>query len=407
MTKTDPKQNRAEEWKDAAFSLACEKGFAAVSTRAVAELAGGSASAVSYYFGTRDVLVEEICRRATEASTRCRERSTQELSGLPGWSDLPAAFVSTLQWRLEHGRTVLTLLREMEQDALADDGAHIRSALTAEAALEIDHWRNLAALFGASASQADLWADLGLGLTSLLLSEGSSARRSAWITLPAYRLYDRLMSRPVRLIDYRGIDAADLALKLPANETAARILEAALEEIAQYGANNLNLRGVAARANTSLSSVTYFFGSKQELVTLAFRELCRRQCSLIVDEDAPPFSREELIRMLSGADVVRDSTVFEALLCAAVRHQDYVEVVNFIRHTRGVGSVINLRKMGFNIDRLDSFLWISIVSGRFRRIQGRPRQEWPCLLHSAAESAIPMIFGQENGQTRGQREETF
>lgn len=388
----DTEQTRAERWKIAAFQLASEKGLAAVTTRALASVTGGSASAITYYFGNRDVLVQEICDRAIAASEAWRAESEMERAHLPGWADLASAFISTLQSRIETGHHLLTLIRELEQDALSAGRQEIRLAIAQEVKEEANYWRDLAQRYGSSAAHSEFWADLALGLTSLLVSERSAARRSAWISLPAYRLQDRLARAAIRFIEDHSAKAADLALAPPANETAARILDAALEQIADKGAEKLNQRDVALKAGISLSSVTYFFGTKQELIAAAFTELCRRHCVLFTDDDLIGREPSEVMAMLSGGNTLWNLATFEALLRATVRSADLHPTADRIRHTRGVGSLVLLRKLGLNVDRLDSFIWISIMTGRYRRIYGSSQADWPKLMRDAAETAIQTIF---------------
>ncbi len=337
MSLKDTSVTRADRWAHAALDLSVENGLAALSTRTLAGVTGGSPSAITYYFGNRDLLVSQVCSKAIQKSDDCREAGREQWANLPGWSDLASAFIAALQSRLEGERHLLTLMRELEQDARCNERQEMSAAIAEEVNAEARYWQDLAVSYGATADESDLWADLALGLTSLLLSEESAARRSPWISLASYRLQDRLARRPIRFVEDRSVSATELALQPLANETALKILEAALTEIAEKGAEKLSQRDVAIKAGISLSSVTYFFGSKQELIAAAFEELYRQHCAIITNSDLIGDNPAELVTALSGVINLHGLAAFEALLRAAVRLPDLNPTANRVRHTRGVG----------------------------------------------------------------------
>jgi AcrR family transcriptional regulator len=100
---------------DAAAAVMLEEGYAAVSTRRVAERAGVNNGLVSYYFGTLDSLFIELFRRGAERSLARLTRALQ--SPQPLWA----------LWELTHDFTSNALT--MEFIALANHRKAIRAEI--------------------------------------------------------------------------------------------------------------------------------------------------------------------------------------------------------------------------------------------------------------------------------------
>ncbi|WP_206245043.1 helix-turn-helix domain-containing protein [Novosphingobium terrae] len=382
-----------DRWKAAAYDLALEEGLAALSTRAVASRVGGSASAINYHFGNREQLIAAVCAQALEASQGWRAHHREETSvKLPIWLDLAGAFATLLQIRIEDGRPLLSLLRELEQEAVASDWPDVAAAIVDEMAAEAAFWQDYTAMFGASPEQGALWADLALALSSTTLSISTSALRSAWIVGAAVRLQQRLAGQSIVLIPSRMQEAAQFdASSDRYNETALRILDIALSALAEKGADRLNQRDVAARAGVSLSAVTYFFGSKQELISAAFEELCSRAYRAMTDEGRER-SRAEMVESLSAAEGSTSLTTLDVLMRSGMRHPVLGPVVDRMLAIRGVGSEALLAQLGFAVDRLDGYLWISMVTGRHRRVSHLPAADRKEAMLQAAWFRLEALF---------------
>ena len=378
--------------REAAFDLACEQGLASVSSRAIAGRAGGSASAVNYYFGNRDLLIREICAQATVVSERWRCSKVRALADLPPWTDIASGFTARLQSRLANGRGVLALLRELERESRLESHDETRAMLRHEIDAETEYGRDLALELGANAQSAVQWADLALGLTSFLLSERSAGGRSAWITIAVMRLRQRLAREPIVPVEDPSERAEDIARSPAVNDTAARILDAAQAVIAEKGPDRLTQREVAAMAGVSLSSVTYFFGSKQDLVAAAFAEVCASQCRTITNEELSSRGRDEIIEMLSVANHMGEMAAAEALLTAAIHLDSIGPTIDRLRRTRGVGTFILLKQLGLSVDRLDSYLWILICSGRYRRAFGLNGADQSQHMRESALASLKTLF---------------
>lgn len=384
-----------DRWRTAAFDLALEKGLSSLSMRALAQRVGGSASAVSYYFGSQAILMSELCASVVESSRECRANSLQKARlELSPWLDLAGAVTAILHERLETGRYLFALLREIEQEAMVSGWPEISKMIAADSEAEVAFWRDLAVQYRATNSQGALWADLATALTSMCLSLASPAHRSIWITAAVRRLHQRFQREPVRLAP----DAVEHVVGMTVeprltNHTASRIVDAALAAIAEKGADRFNQREVASRAGVSLSAVTYFFGAKQELIATAFDEACRREYRAITKAQPGETGHEEIVLGLSTATNVPPMAAIQVLFRAALRHPDLREAANRMRALRGIGSLFRLRELGIEADRLDGYLWMTLVSGTYQRIchllPSRQRE----LLQTSAPVRLNEMFG--------------
>lgn len=382
-----------DRWKVAAYDLALEEGLAALSARALASRVGGSASAINYHFGNREQLIATVCAQALAASAdwRLQHRAEGHVM-LPIWIDPAGAFAALLQIRIEESRPLLALLRELEQEAITSGWPDIVEAMAAETEAEAVFWQDFTAIFGASAPQGALWADLALALSSTTLSLASSAHRAAWISGAAVRLHQRMTGQSIVLIPNRMQEAAHFdASSSRYNETALRILDAALDALAEKGADRLNQRDVAARAGVSLSAVTYFFGSKQDLISAAFDEMCSRAYRIMTDEGRER-SRALIVETLSAASGSKQLATLEVLMRSGLRHPVLLPVVDRMLAIRGVGSEASLAQLGFAVDRLDGYLWISMVTGRYRRVCHLPLEALGEALRDAAWGRLAALF---------------
>lgn len=104
-----------------------------------------------------------------------------------------------------------------------------------------------------------------------------------------------------------------------------RILEAALEVIADHGVAGTTHRSIAARADVPLGSLTYHFASLEDLRTQAFQRHAGRMSGLYAAHFDEVESPEQLIEAVAdlihgdAAAEVRDWTVAYELYVAALR----------------------------------------------------------------------------------------
>lgn len=357
----------------AAFELTCERGFAELSARTLAAYTGGSPSAINYHFGGRDQLLLAVYAEATRRMEASRAAALARcLEAAPAWAELPDVFVALLQMRLSEQRKALILLQELEYEVTAGREPHLEPAARQEIERELQFWRELAVRFGTASASAGAWSDLALGLTGLLLCETDPAARSAWISAPAARLHQRLGRLPIALSVTRKANARASIDSVaqdrpPGNETAQRILDAALSTIAKKGADRLVQREIAAQVGVSLAAVTYFFRTKHDLITAAFAELCRRMHgNTILFESLPP---SDAIGVFTQEESLSSTAALAALLRAAARDESLAPIAREIRQIRGIGSIVMLQKHGVASDWLDAYLLGVMTASAYRQCQ--------------------------------------
>ncbi|MDR3398017.1 MAG: TetR family transcriptional regulator [Pandoraea sp.] len=388
---------QAERLRAAAYELACARGFSELSARSLAAATGGSPSAVNYHFGGRDQLLLAVYDEVATRLARARESAlAQCLATAPSWADLPDMFTSMLQLRLSNDRGVLALLLELEHEVETGREPQLRPAAQAEVELEWVFWFELAKRFGVSDGAADVWAALGLGLTGLLLCETDPGVRSAWISAPATRLHRRMTGQSVTLLPVRGPTAMAgveaIARRLPqSNETAQKILDAALATIAKKGADRLVQREIASIVGVSLASVTYFFRTKHDLIFAAFAELCRRTQTQ-VEEFERMRGAEASLAALADRDTFSSFAAMGALLRAAARDESLAPIARDIRQMRGIGSYGMLSKRGISADWLDAFIWGVMMSGKYRPLQFLDPADIKAKLFDFSTARIGMVF---------------
>lgn len=390
--------DHADRLRAAAFELACERGFAELSARNLAAYTGGSPSAVNYHFGGREQLLLAVYEEVSVHMTAAREAAlVQCLSAVPSWADLPDVFTALLQARMSRERGVQTLLLELEQEVVAGREPQLRAAADAELARERAFWIDLAKRFGASEDAAVAWSSLAHGLIGLLLCETDVAIRSAWISAPATRLHQRITGRPVVLLPMHGPTAQAgveaYAQRMPAsNETAQRILDAALMTIAKKGADRLVQREIATMVGVSLAAVTYFFRTKHDLISAAFGELCRRMRAGVEALEAMEASSDHSLMKINDRDTYLQALALTALLRAAVRDDSLVPIARDIRQMRGIGSYIMFRKRGVSADWLDAYTWGVFTTGRYRDLQFLEPAEIEAGLVEFATRTLAVVF---------------
>jgi TetR/AcrR family transcriptional regulator, regulator of biofilm formation and stress response len=105
----------------------------------------------------------------------------------------------------------------------------------------------------------------------------------------------------------------------------SRILDAALDVIADYGVAGTTHRVIAVRADVPLGSLTYHFASLEDLRAQAFRLHAHRMSVLYVTHFAEVESREQFIEAVTdlihgdAAADARDWAVAHELYLAALR----------------------------------------------------------------------------------------
>lgn len=236
-----------------------------------------------------------------------------------------------------------------------------------------------------------IWADLADGLTQLLLGDEPAAAKTPWIVDAAERLHARLHRHPLAPLKERSASASDrLHSHAPASESARKLLDAALKIIAEKGADRLTQREVASAAGLSLAATTYFFRTKAELVSAAFHELHRQVSAAALSS---PEGTDQRLRLTLEDEDERQSwrvRAMEALQLRSARDTSLAPLARELRATRGATSIVWLRSIGVEADRLDAFVFSTAMSGVVHRTRFAPAE---VRRHALAESEQRLLRG--------------
>lgn len=364
----DSPARTAERLIAAGVALARDEGLPALTARALAERAGASPSALNYHLGGREPLLEHVLSHAEQAAAAWRAEKLAGLTdeaGAPSWISPAGVLAALIGDRVTSFRAWSLLLAEFEAEAEAGERS-FAPRLAAEVATTQAFWRQAAQAVGASGEHAAIWADLAIGLTQLLLADEPVAIKAPWIVDSVNRLNARLAGYAPRPLPERLLGAAErLSGEAPTAESARKLLDAALQIIAEKGAARLTQREVAAAAGLSLAATTYFFRTKADLVAAAFHELHRQ-----VSAQALAAGRNSLVGSTLDAEDERATwrvRAMEALQLTSARDQALGPIARELRATRGATSIVWLRGQGLEVDRLDAFIFSTAMSGAVQR----------------------------------------
>jgi len=314
--------------------LAATQGAGALSSRAIGELAGASASAINYRFGSLAGLVSASTAAGDKARADAWARARRQLGELSLRPDdfAPAAYTTLRQHCLAlPGEDNLfwhaAIASCRRQAPLPDIGAN-------EA--ELEFWRQLVA-------RCSIPLQLAEPMTCF-----AQALRFSWQVFETPELFDpwamALITRfAARAAGEAPATAADSAWRQFAeteaeleggppksdHPSARRIVEATISLIMSEGAAAANHRSIAARAELSVSSVQHFFGTRRAILLAAFRQIfeAARNRTLAPQLPVGTLEANELFNTLSTGRHT-DLGAFEAdfaamhgLILAASEHQ--------------------------------------------------------------------------------------
>lgn len=397
MTADSPHET-ADRLVSAGVDIALADGLAAVTARGLAQRTGMSPSALNYHLGGREALVGLIARHALEAAAAWRAKRREEIgdeTGAPAWFSPAGGMAALVGDRVSSFRRWSLLLLELSAEAEArQDGALARN-LVKEAEATTEFWASAAASLGEEPEAAQVWADLCDGLVQLLLGDEAASAKMPWIIDAAHRTLARLRRAAITPLAERNNGALErLTERGPASESAIKLIDAALKVIAEKGPERLTLREVASAAGLSLAATTYFFQSKAGLVSAAFHELHRQVRDQALAEAANA-DRTMLPSALEDEDETRSWRVraMEALQISSARDQTLAPLAREFRATRGATSILWLRGMGLEVDRLDAFVYSTAMSGVVHRTRFATATERRAAVAEAERRLLSALFG--------------
>ncbi len=354
------------------MQIAGAHGVGAVSSRGVAQLAGISASAVNYRYGSLDDLLTATAMAADGARAHAWLAATGALEGLSlGPSDFgPAAFSLLRRMTVDHrGEEALFWHAVIEHCR-----THGQLDTAQGAAAEASCWGELIARCNLPALRADVMQAFALALRFAWLVFETPEEFDPWALALVMRFAARASGQaPATAEDsawrQRAEVQADLdaAHAIPAHETAGRIIEAAIWLIMTHGAEAVTHRAIASHAKLSVSSVQHFFGTRRAILLAAFRRIfeAARQRSLPQHLPVAALDADEFFafmtrgRVVSRAENEAEFAAMHGLILSASHHDDTRPIAQALIARMGATSIDllgTLKHPRGSVSRLDAQL---------------------------------------------------
>ncbi|WP_044559068.1 TetR/AcrR family transcriptional regulator [Azospirillum sp. B4] len=291
---------------DQAHTLLAQGGLKALSVRNLAAAAGLSTSAVPYHLGDKDSLTHTVFGAAMERDREAWRRFRVSLGdeGLPVFALADALVAQALALSARQGTIELVWYELIHQ---ARHTPALRPILARWYEERRGRHRDLFALAGLPTHVADLMTHYLVGDHSTLLVAGGASGFALSVVENIRHLCDPEDGRAALWHDRLRRPAGQDDGLDQAGETEQRIVAAAVATIIDQGVAAVTHRAVAQRAGVSLSSTTYYFRSRGDIIRRAFQyihEELRREIPA-VHHELPPlalFLRAVADHMLAPVD---------------------------------------------------------------------------------------------------------
>jgi len=395
---------------EAAIELVAAEGLKAATARRIAAEAGASPSVVNYRFGGRDALIAAAFDRARAEDGAWRLNAVEALppAGLapPMLAGFLHAAVHADGWdhrRLSRARWECYLAAEV--------GGDFRDVAVRWVADHEAFWALVLARFGIDARAAAATSEFADGLARLYLGRGSPLVYGAWTNEAAARFVARLVRAGPGAPSRGGWRAAHLAAPpadgvsegAPPSETVRRALDGAAELLASVGPRGLTHRAVAAATGVSLSSLTYHFAGRADMVRAAYRRLYGAWAARSAPEALPASGAtsaadvvERMLRaMIVAGRVAPEPLVHQIVQLEASRDPELGPEMDSLRAGAGPATVALLERVrGIGpVDELDGFCFATWATGvaRAARLTGEADRE--AYLRRRYTEALDLLFG--------------
>ena len=258
----------------AVICLLANEGQAALTHRRVADAAGVSLAATTYYYAGKFEMINDATARLLDAYINAFIRSAERhREGRLGIETLPALVVKLIKNAAgRHGRDTLAWC-----EIMLDCSRHPKGHAIARGWLEAmdTAWTELAAELGHPPGSLKIApaVDVVMGLLFITVPLGLSADEIEALMERDERLSPRAvdMARGEAV----GVQGDRTRVTNKSRETRDRIVEAALKVLMQ-GDTPLSYSAVAARAGLTVPTTTYHFGTLSALQSAAQRRLMER-----------------------------------------------------------------------------------------------------------------------------------
>nr|WP_295105728.1 TetR family transcriptional regulator [uncultured Caulobacter sp.] len=303
MRALEPQDNTRTRLIAAAAALVAEGGIAAASARAIAALAGASASAINYNFGNIERLLLTVFEQGVDDTRTWLKTVAPQIAPLPHTPDGGA-------WALRHMLAAWT--SDGRRLALTYQEAITAGAAPAAAWTRLwrDFWIDTTQAFGLTAMDGRVLHAFFEHEALYNLSAWSPALESAALADMVDHLANVWLKAPHR----PSRDAIVLAERTAGTRpygsvppAAMRIAKAAAEVVEDKGLAGLTHRAVATRAGVTTGSVTHHFRSIEDLVAGAIRGQVQAMT-------------EEAIERSNGPPPIDDLLTADILIAALRQH---------------------------------------------------------------------------------------
>lgn len=339
----EAQDNTRQRLAAAASTLIADGGIAAASARAIAALAGASASAINYNFGNIERLLQVVFEQGVEETRAWLDLRAREIRALPRTPDGAAlALLHVVDAWTHDGRRLALVYQEALTAGPGQGAAAAWTRLWAE------FWARTAEAFGLPAIDGRVlhaffeheavyhlsaWSP---ALETAALAEMVEHFAALWLDAPA---------RPARgalALAERTAGARPHGSVPPA---AMRIAKAAAEVVEEKGFPGLTHRAVATRAGVTTGSVTHHFRSIEDLVAGAIRGQVQALADDAVAQGETPPPLEDLLTIERFFEVVRQHVTAQEpssavlrrrrLFLAAIRREELAAAGAVIRYSYG------------------------------------------------------------------------
>ena len=361
----------------AALQIAGSHGVGAVSSRGVGQLAGISASAVNYRYGSLGDLMAAAGMAGDAARARAWQAATDAVYGLSlGPADFgPAAFSVLRRLAVDfRGEEALFWHEVIERCRTRGRLDTIQGAQA-----EASYWTELISRCNITALRPETMQAFALGLRFAWLVFEKPEDFDPWALALVMRFAARASGKaPATAEDSawrrRAEVYADLkpAHAIPAHETAGRIIEAAIGLIMRQGAEAVTHRAIASYAKLSVSSVQHFFGTRRAILLAAFRRIfdSARRRALPPELPVAALDAGEFFafltqgRAVSPAENEAEFAAMHGLILSASHHDDTrpiaqaliarmgatsMELLGALKHPRGTVSRLDAQILSMTL----------------------------------------------------------
>lgn len=370
-TETEPGARKARI-ADAAIQLLATGGLRAVTHRDVARVAQVSLAATTYYYSSKDEILQLASRRLLDSYTDAVRRAAREIQRGRRHEPDFRSFVRRLLWAgagrnrevtLAWCEVMLELAREPEGQATARAWYAAFEAVLAEVADAIGV------------------ADPGPVVQSAIHTTAGLMLMTVSLRLEPQALTDVLDRVTDPLAAWAppdgGEDEAPARSGAKAERTREAILDAAVEILAGDGATALSYRTLSERTGLTTSAPAYHFASIERIVSLALGRLLDAAGKRLVETfeaAGPPGDLEAVLaRMIAHLQVEAGPQRREAL--AAFVSWTHASRDPGLRHQawRALGEASRmwttvLAGAGYRVSPLDALLCHAMLTGRLVRL---------------------------------------